>query len=131
MKHRKSLLKLIIIIWTLIALSAIYSYNFRHNSVNTSPLEILINISFVLFACTSLLLIKTNKYTYYNNGVIAFFSFYFSVNTYIAINVYLSTGTSLSLIEHIAKFGVPVLFYALLYIRKNDLIRYKKIHAIQ
>ncbi len=131
MKHRKSLLKLIIIIWTLVALSAIYSYYFRHNFANTSPLEILTNILFVLFACVSLLLIKANKYTYYNNGVVAFFSLYILVNTYIVVNVYLSTGTMLSLISLVAKFGTSVLFYVLLYIRKSDLIRYKKIHTIQ
>ncbi len=131
MKHRKTLLKIITIAWTLIALSAIYSYYFRDNSVNTSPLEILTHISFVLFSCISLILIKTNKYTFYNNGVIMFFSFYFLINSYIVINVYISTDISLSLIEHIAKFGIPVLFYILLYIRKTDLIKYKKIDAIQ
>ena len=131
MKHRKTILKLIAVSWTLIALSAIYSYYFRHNFINTSPLEIFINILFVIFACVSLLLIKINKYTYYNNGVIAFFSFYFLVNTYIVINVYLSTDTMLSLITLIAKFGTPALFYILLYIRKNSLTKYKKINAIQ
>jgi len=91
-------------------------------------LEITMNMSFILFTIVSLYLLKVKNYTYYNNGVIGFFSFYFLVNSYMAIVNYATSGVILSAIEAVAKFGVIVLFYALLYIRSNVLIRYKRMY---